>query len=124
HNHLVTQRSGLSSVADCIDQSTNRVKLRHIQVFFTRLSIAYNEEVSIINRVFPPSTTVASPFVEKVAQGVLYPFLTAVFDELHRINIESYLNAVSVTFVQCQILFDTLLPIQNAPNSFDEFLGS
>ena len=124
HNHLVTRKSELSSVADCIDQSTNRVKLHHTQVFFTRLSVAYNEEVSIINRVFPPSTKVASPFVEKVGQDVLSPFLTAVFDELHRINIESYLNAVSVTFVQCQNLFDTLLPIQNARSSFDEFLDS
>lgn len=124
HNHLVTRKSEFARVADCIDPLTNRVKLQHTQVFFTRLSVAYNEEVTIINRVFPPSTKVATPFVEKVGQDVLYPFLTAVFDELHRTNIESYLNAVSVTFAQCQNLIDCLLPIQNAPASFDGFLDT
>lgn len=124
HNHLVTRKSEFARVADCIDPSTNRVKLQQTQVFFTRLSVAYNEEVSIINRIFPPSTKVASPFVQKVGQDVLYPFLTAVFDELHRTNVESYLNAVSVTFVQCQNLSESLLPIQDAQDSFDEFLDS
>lgn len=124
HNHLVTRKSEFSRVADCIDPLTNKVKLQHTQVFFTRLSVAYNEEVTIINRVFPPSTNVAGPFVEKVGQDVLYPFLTAVFDELHRTNIESYLNAVSVTFAQCQNFIDCLLPIQNAPASFDGFLDT
>ncbi|BCR84474.1 exocyst complex component Sec10 family protein [Aspergillus chevalieri] len=124
HNHMVTRKSEFARVADCIDPVTSRVKLQQTQVFFTRLSVAYNEEVSIINRIFPPPTKVASPFVEKVGQDVLYPFLTAIFDELHRSNIESYLNAVSVTFAQCQNLSETLLPIQNAPDSFDEFLDS
>lgn len=124
HNHLVTRKSEFARVADCIDPLTNRVKLQHTQVFFTRLSVAYNEEVTIINRVFPPSTRVAATFVEKVGRDVLYPFLTAVFDELHRTNIESYLNAVSVTFAQCQNLIDCLLPIQNAPVSFDGFLDT
>lgn len=124
HNHLVTRKSEFARVADCIEPMTNRVKLQHTQVFFARLSVAYNEEVSIVNRVFPPFTRVAHPFVEKVGQDVLYPFLTAVFEELHRTNIESYLDAVSITFVQCQNLVDNLLPMQNAPDSFDEFLDS
>ncbi|KAE8368843.1 exocyst complex component Sec10-like protein [Aspergillus caelatus] len=53
---------------------------------------------------------------------VLYPFLTAIFDELHRINIESYLTAVSSTFAQCMNLSDTLLPIQSSAVNFEEFL--
>ncbi|PWY94946.1 hypothetical protein BO94DRAFT_483301 [Aspergillus sclerotioniger CBS 115572] len=122
HNHLVTRRSELGKVSDCIDPLTQRVKLEHTQAFFTRLSVAYNEEVSIINRAFPSSLKVSTPFIEKVGQDVLYPFLTAVFDELHRTNTESYLTAVSGTFAQCLNLADTLLPIQNLDDSFDEFL--
>ncbi|KAB8273016.1 exocyst complex component Sec10-like protein [Aspergillus minisclerotigenes] len=53
---------------------------------------------------------------------VLYPFLTAIFDELHRINKESYLTAVSSTFAQCMNLSDTLLPIQSSAVNFEEFL--
>ncbi|KAH3186573.1 hypothetical protein KXX02_001214 [Aspergillus fumigatus] len=122
HNHLIAQKSDLGRVADCIDGLNQRVKLEHTQAFFTRLSVAYNEEVSIINRAFPPSMTVGPTFVEKVAQDVLYPFLTAIFDELHRSNVESYLIAVSGTFAQCLNLSEALLPIQNTTDTLDEFL--
>ncbi|PWY86916.1 secretion pathway protein Sls2/Rcy1 [Aspergillus heteromorphus CBS 117.55] len=122
HNHLVTRRSDLGRVADCIDPLAQQVKLQHTQVFFTRLSVAYNEEVSIINRAFPPSLKVATPFIDKLGQDVLYPFLTAIFDELHRLDIEAYLTAISGTFAQCLNLLDTLLPIQSSDDSFDEFL--
>lgn len=122
HNHIVTKKSELGRVSDCIDASTQKVKLEHVQVFFTRLSVAFNEEVSVINRAFPPSLQAASPFIEKVGRDVLYPFLTAIFDDLHRSNIESYLIAVSSTYVQCMNFLDTLLPIQNSLNTFDELL--
>ncbi|PYH36851.1 exocyst complex component Sec10 family protein [Aspergillus neoniger CBS 115656] len=122
HNHLVTRKSDLGKVSDCIDPFSQRVKLEHTQAFFTRLSVAYNEEVSIINRAFPPSMKISTPFIEKVGQDVLYPFLTAIFDELHGSNTESYLTAVSGTFAQCLNLSDTLLPVQNLDDSFDEFM--
>ncbi|KAL4889963.1 exocyst complex component Sec10-like protein [Aspergillus ambiguus] len=122
HNHLVTRRSDFGSVADCIDPLTPRVKLEQTQAFFTRLSVAYNEEVSIINRAFPQALKFASSFTQKVGQDVLYPFLTAIFDELHRMDTEAYLTAVSGTFAQCLHFSDALLPIQNSANDYDEFL--
>lgn len=124
HNHMVTQRSDFGKVSDCIDEATQRVKLEQTQAFFTRLSVAYNEEVSIINSAFPRDTTIAGPFVEKIGKDVLYPFLTALFDEVHNTNTESYLNAISVTFVQSMNLAEALLPIQSAKGGFDEFLDN
>ncbi|KAL4943840.1 hypothetical protein BDV06DRAFT_188765 [Aspergillus oleicola] len=122
HNHIITKKSELGKVSDCIDESTQKVKLHQTQVFFTRLSVAFNEEVSIINRAFPPALQTASPFIEKVGRDVLYPFLTAMFDELHRANKESYLIAVSSTFAQSMNLCDNLLPIQNSLDTFEELL--
>ncbi|KAJ5493438.1 hypothetical protein N7539_002184 [Penicillium diatomitis] len=113
HNHLMARRSELGTVADCIDAS-GKIKLQHTQAFFTRLSVAFNEEIAILNQAFPLELDVASPFLRKVGQDVLYPFLTAIFDELHRSNMESYLTAVSVTFVQCLNLSESLLPIRSA----------
>ncbi|KAF9884642.1 F-box protein: endocytic membrane traffic, recycling ReCYcling 1 [Aspergillus nanangensis] len=124
HNHLVTRKSEFGKVADCIDAVSQRVKLEQTQAFFTRLSVAYNEEVSIINRAFPPSLKFATSFTQKVGQDVLYPFLTAIFDELHRINVEAYLTAVSGTFAQCLNFSDALLPIQNFTDDFDAFLDN
>ncbi|KAJ5104174.1 hypothetical protein N7532_004703 [Penicillium argentinense] len=124
HNHLVTHKSELGTVADCIDGLTGKVKLQHTQAFFTRLSVGYNEEVSIMNRVFPSDLEVALPFMEKVGQDVLYPFLTAIFDELHRTNMESYLTAISITFIQCMNLSESLLPIRNSGENFDHYLDT
>ncbi|KAL4802794.1 exocyst complex component Sec10-like protein [Aspergillus unguis] len=122
HNHIITKKSELGRLQDCIDASTQKVKLEQTQVFFTRLSVAFNEEVSIINRAFPPALQAAAPFVEKVGNDILYPFLTAIFDELHRSNKESYLIAVSSTFAQSMNLCDNLLPIQNSLDTFDDLL--
>ncbi|THC97138.1 hypothetical protein EYZ11_003401 [Aspergillus tanneri] len=124
HNHLVIHKSDFGKVSDCIDLQSPRVKLEQTQAFFTRLSVAYNEEVSIINRAFPTSIEVASPFIEKVGQGVLYPFLTAIFDELHRTDIECYLVAISGTFAQCMNFVDNLLPIQDSADNSDDFLNN
>lgn len=124
HNRLMTRKSELGTVGDCIDGLTGQVKIKNTQAFFTRLSVAYNEEVSIMNRVFPATLDMASPFMEKVGQDVLYPFLTAIFDELHRTNLESYLTAISVTFVQCMNLSETLLPIRNAGDNFERYLDT
>jgi recyclin-1 len=101
HNHLVTQKAQFGTVMDCIDLSTGGVKLEQTQAYLTRFGVAYNEESSIIKRAFPSPLDVMLPFLEKVGTDVLSPFLTALFDELHRENIESYLQAVSGTFVQC-----------------------
>ncbi|KAJ5648709.1 hypothetical protein N7490_005081 [Penicillium lividum] len=61
---------------------------------------------------------------ELVGQDVLFPFLTAIFDELHRINKESYLTAVSLTFIQCMNLSETLLPIRNSGDHFNHYLDA
>lgn len=124
HNHLMTRKSELGTVKDCIDSVTGQVKIQHTQAFFTRLSVGYNEEITTLNRAFPSEMEVALPFMEKVGQDVLFPFLTALFDELHRINKESYLTAVSVTFIQCMNLSDTLLPVKNSGENFDHYLDT
>ncbi|KAJ5925481.1 hypothetical protein N7454_008120 [Penicillium verhagenii] len=124
HNHLMTRKSELGTVSDCIDSVAGKVKIQHTQSFFTRLSVAYNEEVTTMNRAFPSELQVALPFMEKVGQDVLFPFLTAIFDELHRINKESYLTAISMTFIQCMNLSETLLPIRNSGENFDHYLDS
>lgn len=124
HNHLITRKAELGNVSSCIDGVNGQVKIHQTQAFFTRLSIAYNEEVMIVNRVFPSELDVATPFMEKAGQDVLFPFLTSIFDELHRINKEAYLTAISVTFVQCMNLSEALLPIKNSADNFDHYLDA
>ncbi|KAN0067021.1 Exocyst complex component Sec10-like protein [Elaphomyces granulatus] len=118
HNHLVTRKSGFGNITDCIDQLTGAIKLQHTQAYLTRLGAAYNEEISIIDRAFPSKLKVISPFLSKIGKDILSPFFTALFDELHRVNIESYLKAVSGTFVQCMAFMQDLRPTQSSGDDF------
>ncbi|KAH8703408.1 putative secretion pathway protein Sls2/Rcy1 [Talaromyces proteolyticus] len=114
HSNVVTRKLQYGSVMDCIDSNSAEIKLEHTQAFFTRFGVAYNEEISNIDRAFPQSLDVFSPFLDKVCRDVLVPFLTSLFDELHRVNIEAYLKAVSGTFVQClNFMFDLKIPRQS-----------
>ncbi|KAJ9265128.1 hypothetical protein DTO212C5_6802 [Paecilomyces variotii] len=118
HNHVVTRKSDFGNVKDCIDSETGAVKLQHTQAFLTRLGVGYNDEVSIISRAFPPSLDVATPFLQKVGVDVMSPFLAALFEELHRRDVESYLKAVSGTFVQCTNFSQSLQPIHITGDEF------
>ncbi|CAG8326970.1 unnamed protein product [Penicillium salamii] len=124
HNHIMTRKSELGNVADCIDGQAGTVKMEQTQAFFTRFSVAFNDEISIMNRVFPSNLDISSAFMEKVGQDVLSPFLTAIFDELHRSSIGSYLTAISATFVQCMNLSEALLPTKTSDAKFDEYLDN
>ncbi|EED18730.1 secretion pathway protein Sls2/Rcy1, putative [Talaromyces stipitatus ATCC 10500] len=108
HNHIITRKSELGRVQDCIDTETLEVKVEHTQAFFTRFGVAYNKEIEAINGAFPKDLDVALPFLDKASVDVVSPFLTGLFDELHQSNIESYLKAVSGTFAQCFNLFSDL----------------
>ncbi|KAF5014634.1 hypothetical protein F66182_14311, partial [Fusarium sp. NRRL 66182] len=84
HNHIITRKGELGRVSDCIDPETLEVKVEHTQAFFTRFGVAFNEEIEAINGAFPKDLEVALPFLDKASVNVLSPFLTSLFDELHR----------------------------------------
>lgn len=113
-NHIITRKSDLGKVSDCIDVDTLDLKLEHTQAFFTRFGVVFNEEIATIEGAFPKALDVSLPFLNKVSIDVLSPFLTSLFDELHRSNIESYLKAVSGTFIQCHnLLSDLRIPLRS-----------
>ncbi|KAK2735851.1 F-box protein: endocytic membrane traffic, recycling ReCYcling 1 [Onygenales sp. PD_40] len=120
NNHLITQKEDFGSPTDCIDYETSAVKLEHAQAFFTRLRVAYNEEVSIIDRCFPKAPNLATLFLSKIGEEVLSPYFTTLFGRLRSENIESYLKAVSGAFVQTLHFVQELEPIQKSGDEFYE----
>ncbi|KAK2795038.1 hypothetical protein FQN50_009817 [Emmonsiellopsis sp. PD_5] len=120
NNHLITQKEDFGSPADCIDYETSAVKLEHAQAFLTRLRVAYNEEVSIIDRCFPKAPNLAMLFLSKIGEEVLSPYFTTLFGRLRSENIESYLKAVSGAFAQTLHFVQELEPIQNSGDEFYE----
>ncbi|KAL9123905.1 MAG: hypothetical protein Q9217_006710, partial [Psora testacea] len=90
--------------------------------FFEKLATAFNEQVVIIDQVFPPSVNAVIPFLQRVGKAVIAEYLTAVFDEAHRTYIESYLRAVSATCGQCLNWAKTLRPTSASSDEFYETL--
>ncbi|PGH12682.1 hypothetical protein AJ80_06625 [Polytolypa hystricis UAMH7299] len=120
HNHVITQKSDFGSPADCINRDTGIVSLEQTQAFLTRFSVGYNEEVSIMSRVFPQSIQISTQLLDTFGTNVLSPYFTALFDEVHTQNLESYLKTVSGTFVQVYTFLRKLDPPQNPGDEFYE----
>lgn len=101
NNHLVTGKSDLGTATDCINHSTGVASLDHTHAFLTRLYVAYNEEVSIIDRAFPRPPELSNLLLQKMGNDILHPFMSTLFTEARRLDIRSYLHTVSGTFGQC-----------------------
>ncbi|EEH16478.2 hypothetical protein PABG_06565 [Paracoccidioides brasiliensis Pb03] len=123
NNHLFARKSDFGSPSDCVDRGNGAVKLEHSQAFLTRLNVAYNEEVSIIDMCFSKPGNISTLFFERIVKDVLSPYFTTLFIDLRSKNTESYLKAVSGTFAQTSHFVRELQPIQKSSDEFFEAAG-
>lgn len=106
---------------DCLGQKGSGTYSAEQSVkFFSNLSTAFNEQVGILDQVFPASVNTVVPFVQRIAKKVIAEYLTALFDEAHRSNIEAYLKAVSITCEQCLEFAKSLRPTSASGDDFYE----
>ncbi|KAK2754227.1 F-box protein: endocytic membrane traffic, recycling ReCYcling 1 [Arachnomyces sp. PD_36] len=120
NNHLVTRSSELGSAADCINRSTGAASLDHTHAFLTRLYVAYNEEISIIDRAFSNPSELSILLLDKLGNDILYPFLSTLFKETRQENIGSYLKTVSGTFGQSLRFSQELQPPQGSGDDYHD----
>ena len=113
-----TMRAG--NPLDCLEAvAPGHVDLNPSQRFFERLAGVMVEQAGIIDRVFPPTVDVLTPFLSQVCNGVVDDYLTALFDEAHNnASMETYCKAVSGTFEQALRLVASLQPISASPPDF------
>ena len=104
---------------DCLESSgVGAISFDKSQAFFQQLSIAFNEQIAIIDQVFPPSVNVVIPFLRRIGKDVVAEYLTVLFDESHETSIESYLKAVSATYEQSLDFAKSLRPTQGSGDEF------
>ncbi|KKY22278.1 putative secretion pathway protein sls2 rcy1 [Phaeomoniella chlamydospora] len=110
NNTLIANKSKYGDTADSLDYSSGRgvISIEKIQVFFNKLAIAYAEEEGIISHGFPNPAIVKPPFVSTIGKQILYPYLTALFDEAGNRGSETYLKTVGSTFAQTRQFFDAI----------------
>ena len=120
---IIGSRYKLGNPLNCLNQQgLGSFSAEESYSFFSNVSKAFNEQVSIIDQIFPTSVNATEPFVQRVGKVVISEYLTILYDEAHRINIESYLRAVSTTCGQCLEMAKSLKPLSAPGDQFHEIL--
>ncbi len=118
---IISSRYKMGSPKGCLSRTgPGTFSAEESYSFFSNVSTAFNEQVGIIDQVFPSSVNAIVPLVHRVGKVVMAEYLTTLFDEAHRINIESYLKAVSITCDQCLELAKSLRPTNPSGDEFYE----
>ncbi len=118
---ILSDKKSLGNPTDCLDQNAlGTVSLDWAHRFFSNLLAAFNKQVSIIDPVFPTSVSVIIPFLERIGKEVISDYLTELFDETHRMNVESYLKSVSTTYEQSLDFAKSLRPTSESGDDFYE----
>ncbi|KAM5478139.1 F-box protein: endocytic membrane traffic, recycling ReCYcling 1 [Microsporum canis] len=119
-NHIIKQKSDFGSPMDGFDADTGTVSLDHTHAFLTRLSVAFNEEASCINRCFANGPNVSSLFLEKICKDVLSPYFIPLLDLLQSTNKAAYIQTLPGTFAQSLNFIHGLNPVQVPGDKFKE----
>ncbi|EGD90445.2 hypothetical protein H112_01904 [Trichophyton rubrum D6] len=119
-NHIIKQKADFGSPMDGFDADTGTVSLDHTHAFLTRLSVAFNEEATYINRCFPNGPNVSSLFLEKICKDILSPYFLPLLDLLQSTNKAAYIQTLPGTFAQSLNFIRELNPIQVSSDKFKE----
>ncbi|KAK3117672.1 F-box protein: endocytic membrane traffic, recycling ReCYcling 1 [Teratosphaeriaceae sp. CCFEE 6253] len=104
---------------DCLESvAPGHVDLHPSQSFFEQLAAMMVEQADIIDRVFPPSIDVLTPFLCRLCEEIVAEYLTALFDEAHSKGVEAYVKAVSGTFEQSLRFVASLRPSKASSADF------
>lgn len=118
---IIGSRYRLGNALDCLNRKgPGSFSAEESSSFFSNVSTAFNEQVGVIDQVFPTSVNAIIPFVQRVGKAVISDYLTILYDEAHRTNIESYLRAVSTTCDQCLEMAKSLRPSSASGDDFYE----
>jgi len=121
-NHpIMAHKARAGNPLDCLEAvAPGHVDLRPSQAFFERFAAMMVEQADIIDRVFPPSVDVLTPFLSRLCEDIMSDYLTALFDEAHNVGVETYVKAVSGTFEQALRFVASLKPTKASPADFTD----
>lgn len=118
---LMTRTMRLGNPLDCLKAVAHgHVDLNPSQAFFERLATVMVQQAGIIDRVFPQSVDVLTPFWSRICDEIISNYLTTLFDEAHSAGAETYVKAVAGTFGQALRLVASLKPTKAVPADFTE----
>ena len=116
-SQVIAEKLSMGNPLGCLN--TGSFSMENSYRFFSNVSTAFNEQVGVIDRVFPASVNAVVPFLQRIGREVISEYLTALFDEAHRTSMEAYLRAVSTTYSQSLNFAKSLQPSINSDDTFD-----
>lgn len=120
-NPVTNEKDRLSNPRESLHRNlSGSITIGQSLKFFTKLSIAFNEQVAIIDQVFPPSVNAVILFLRKVGTEVISKHLNTLFNEARARNNELYLKAVSTTYEQSLNFARSLRPARDSGDEFYE----
>lgn len=120
-NPILTEKETLGRSMDCLNQAaSDAIALDPSREFFERLLRKVNEQVVLIDGVFPPGIDVLQQLLDRIAKDVLMEYVTPLFHEAHERSIPSYLKAVAGIFQQCTQFATTIKPSKTSQGDFSE----
>lgn len=119
-NHpIMTRTARLGSPLECLESvAPGHIDLNPSRIFFQKLAETMVDQAAVIDKVFPPSVNVLTPFISRLCEVIIADYITALFDESHRKGIEVYVKAVSGTLEQAFRFIASLRPIKASPPDF------
>lgn len=107
----------------CLNEGgPGEISLEQSYNFFSSVSTAFNEQVTIIDQVFPASVNAIAPLLQRVGTEVIAEYLNTLFDETHGTSVDLYLKAVSATYAQSLSFAKSLRPGRDSGDDFYEMV--
>lgn len=122
-NPVVNEKLRFGRPIACLNEGgPGEISLEQSYNFFSSVSEAFNEQVTIIDQVFPASVNAITPLLQKVGAAVISEYLNTLFDETHGTNVDLYLKAVSGTYAQSLSFAKSLRPGRDSGDDFYEMV--
>lgn len=120
-NPLINSTHQFGNPLDCLNSTgSGNYDPRRSYEFFAQVSSTFNEQVSIIDQVFPASVNVVITLVQRIGKQMITEYVTAILDEAHRMSVEIYLKASSSICEQALTCAKSLRPALGSGNDFYE----
>lgn len=119
-SHPIMQRTTRSAdPLDCLEAvAPGHVDLNPAQRFFEQLAGLMVEQADVVDRVFPPSVDVLTPFLTRVCKDQISEYVTVLLDEAHLRGSETYVKTVSGVFEQALRFVASLKAAHSSPDDF------
>ncbi|KAI9664946.1 MAG: F-box protein: endocytic membrane traffic, recycling ReCYcling 1 [Bathelium mastoideum] len=118
---IISNKHSLGRPTDALSGvSSDNINLQVSAEFFRRLSMALNEQGSVINQVFPISVDVLLPFIRRAIDEVISGYLENLFREARGRTLECYLKAVSSAYEQLHQFEMSLKPSDASKADFTQ----